>query len=84
MTIKESFHKDWSGNINGKNITIEPSNFGFMSFKNEEIGYCKLELNFKDPSYYSIFNVISLASITIVVLILIYKKFFNKTDYFKK
>jgi hypothetical protein len=82
LIIKESFNKNWKPMINGKEVSINYTNHGFIVLENKEKGHCNLRLNFKDPPYYSIFNFLSLITLIIILLIICYKIFSSKFKYY--
>jgi len=71
ITVKESYHEDWNGVINGKPIDIEPSEYGFMEIKNNESGLCDIKLTFKNPNYYVVFDLISISTFILITIYLI-------------
>jgi hypothetical protein len=81
LIIKESFHKSWKPFINGKEVSMNYTDHGFIVLQNNEKGHCSLQLNFEDPSYYSVFNFLSPITLIIVLLIICYEIFSSKFKY---
>lgn len=68
ITVKERYDENWITKLNNKNILMQPTKYGFMTTKINERGLCRLDLEFKPPNYYLIFNILSL--ITYIYLII--------------
>lgn len=75
VVVKESYHENWLATLNGKNVKINPSKFGFIEFEEKNDGDCLIELEFNSPRFYLFFYVFS---ITIwIILVFLFKFFFN-------
>ena len=73
ITVKESYHKMWNAEIDGKSTQVSFNQYGFMTLISETSGICSINLVFKDPSYYLIFYAVSILSMMLVFIYLLVK-----------
>ena len=59
LLVKESFHTNLEGKINGEIIQLEKDPFGFTTSSINNTGPCLLDLQFKEPLIYYPFYLIS-------------------------
>ena len=59
LLVKESFHPNLEGKINGEIIQLEKDPFGFTTSSINNTGPCLLDLQFKEPLIYYPFYLIS-------------------------
>jgi len=73
LAIKESYHNYWNGFIDKKKIVLGSTKYGFMKTNINETNKCMMLLQFTNPWYYMIFDLISIASVGFA-LIVFFKK----------
>ena len=71
LVVKESYHQMWNAEINGKKAAVSFNDYGFIKLDSNIDGNCRIALKFEDPSYYSIFYVISIAAMIFILISLI-------------
>jgi len=59
VEIKESYHKNWKGRINGNLVDLDTNDYGFLKLESNESGACSIELTFEYPNFYFALNAVS-------------------------
>jgi len=78
MVIKESYNKNWKASINGNSIKLEQTKNSFIQTSIDESGECNIRLKFEFPSYYKIFDIVSIVSLIAIVSLLMYEFLIKK------
>ncbi|HLC39441.1 MAG TPA: 6-pyruvoyl-tetrahydropterin synthase-related protein [archaeon] len=73
--IKESYHPSWKLAVNNYHPEISYDENGLIKFNSDFVGSCKITMKFEDPEYFSVFYLISIATLLLLLFnILILKK----------